>query len=78
MVGESFHHMVAGVRTVTIFRKGATAQKLLRLFAFECGLADPNRQISLELELSDLDTLKIQAICPLPDRRRIPLGIISV
>ena len=34
MVGESFHHMVAGVRTVTIFRKGATAQKLLRLFAF--------------------------------------------
>jgi hypothetical protein len=35
MVGESFHHMVAGVRTVTIFRKGATAQKLLRLFALE-------------------------------------------
>ena len=34
MVGESFHHMVAGVRTVTIFRKGATAQKLWRLFAF--------------------------------------------
>ena len=27
--------MVAGVRTVTIFRKGATAQKLLRLFALE-------------------------------------------
>ena len=56
MVGESFHHMVAGVRTVTIFRKGATAQKLLRLFAFECGLADPNRQISLEL--GDMNTLK--------------------
>jgi hypothetical protein len=37
MVGESFHHMVAGVRTVTIFRKGATAQKLLRLFAFKNG-----------------------------------------
>jgi hypothetical protein len=76
MVGESFHHMVAGVRTVTIFRKGATAQKLLRLFAFECGLADSNRQISLEL--GDMNTLKIKAICPLPDRRRISLGIIFV
>jgi hypothetical protein len=59
MVGESFHHMVAGVRTVTIFRKGATAQKLLRLFAFECGFVNPNRQIALELELSDMNTIKI-------------------
>jgi hypothetical protein len=34
MVGESFHQVVAGVRTATTNRKGAAAQKLLRLFAF--------------------------------------------
>ena len=33
-VGESFRPVVAGVRTVTTLRKGVTAQKLLRLFAF--------------------------------------------
>jgi hypothetical protein len=51
MVGESFHHMVAGVRTVTIFRKGATAQKLLRLFAFGCETTSSIGFVRSEVEL---------------------------